>query len=148
AAALLLYLFFLLEAGQDTVEVVLLDAHLGRELRDRDAGLALHQGEGLDGPRATAFAAAGTAFGAAGFGGFGFGCCCFCARRGAARTARAPTSFFRTRGCRAAHACEGGGSGFQARILVDGGLQFFEPVGDLAALVIEKICHGVCPSLS
>src|SRR5207237_6653136 len=61
AAALLCHLVFLFEAGQDSVQVVLLDAHLRRQLRNRDAGLPLYEGESLCGACATSFAAAGTA---------------------------------------------------------------------------------------
>src|SRR6202035_4132256 len=44
----------LLEAGQDPVEVVLLDTHLRRDLGDRDARLGLDELEGLKRPRAGA----------------------------------------------------------------------------------------------
>src|ERR1700679_2427116 len=77
AAALLLYLLFLLETREDAVQVVLLDAHLGGELGDRDPGLATDELQGLSGTRATALATARTATGRR----CGCGCggiCCRC----------------------------------------------------------------------
>src|SRR5665213_3277951 len=62
AAALLLQFPFLLETGQDAVEVVLLDAHLGGQLGDGDAGLSLHERERLTRARAAAFAPSGAPF--------------------------------------------------------------------------------------
>ena len=61
AAALLLYLFFLLQAREHAVEVVLLDTHLGGQLGDRDAGLSLHERQRLGRARAAAFAPSGFA---------------------------------------------------------------------------------------
>jgi hypothetical protein len=62
AAALLVYLPFLLECRQHAVQVVLLDVHLRRELGDGDSRLTLHERQRLRGARATAFAPSGTTF--------------------------------------------------------------------------------------
>ena len=48
ASTLLSDLLFLLEPRQDAVQVVLLDAHLGGELGNRDARLTLHERQRLE----------------------------------------------------------------------------------------------------
>src|ERR1700693_499034 len=133
ATAFLRDLAFLLEAGEHPVEVVLLDAHLRSELRDRDAGLALHEGESLGRPRATAFAAPGTTASGrtTGFAGrFRGGSRCrfsFGAADRAARTPRTAAPRSSRRGGRAPHAVERGGRSFQATVLVYKRLQLFQP---------------------
>jgi hypothetical protein len=62
AATFLFDLFFRLQTRQNAVQVVLLDSHLRRELRNRDPGLALDERQRLRSPRAAAFAPAGTPF--------------------------------------------------------------------------------------
>src|ERR1019366_2607364 len=156
AAALLLHLAFMLEPGQYPVEVVLLDAHLGSELGDCDPGLSLHEREGLGGPGAAAFAASCTAFagGASGFFASSF-------RRGGGRRARTADRPTRTpRSAAAGGGGSGGGSAGSARaahsgerrrgrlaavVLVHEGLQLCEPIGDLAALLVKKVSHGLNP---
>src|SRR6185312_2842064 len=136
AAALLGHLLFLLESRQDAVQVVLLDAHLGGELRDRDAGLALDERERLGGTSSAAFAAAGAFCCFARFFRGGFG-------GGAAGAARAFAGGDGGRGAdgRAPYACERAGGGLEAVVLVDQRLQLFEPLGDLLALLIKEVGH-------
>ena len=60
-SASLAELSFLLESGEHAVEIVLLDTHLRRELRDGDAWLSLHERQRLCCARTTTFAPSGAA---------------------------------------------------------------------------------------
>jgi hypothetical protein len=81
AAAFLCHLAFLLQPWQHAIQVVLLDAHLRRQLGDGDTGLALDERKRLGGACPTAFATPGAATArrtTAFFGRFGDGSCRFC----------------------------------------------------------------------
>src|SRR5687768_8652228 len=129
------------QPGEDPVEVVLLDAHLLGDLRDRDPGLGADERErlGATGARAlrppTATAAAAVALGALGRG-------------------------LRTRTARGRRACAPGGSapegvrrdaverrrgGLETLILIDERLEFLQPRADLASLLVQEVCHYVSP---
>src|ERR1700722_19134651 len=118
AASLLLDLLFLLEPGEDAVQVVLLDVHLGGQLGDRDPGLSCDERQCLSGTRATALATARTATGSLGCGGRG-GCRarCLCGLGCLGRTSTAcacGTALGATGATRAATGRCGGGSGRSA----------------------------------
>jgi hypothetical protein len=165
---LLLNLLFLLEAREHSVQVVLLDAHLGGQLGDGDTGLSGYELQGLGGTGAAALTTAGATTGRRCSGcsrSRGSGCRCLlvlgpgwttaafsagCRALRAARTARATSR--RRRRC-----CGGGGcTGSRSRptdtcqrrrgclepvVLVDQRLQLRQSVVDLSALLVKEVSH-------
>jgi len=149
---------FLAPSSQYAVEVVLLDAHLGGQLGDRDAGLPGHEGKrlgaSLAGARAPAHSALSSWLGARLR--CGLGCSPGTGRLalGTTGTAR-PTA---RRGC--GPRCRRDGSALggpnigqylrgdpQLAVLVDQRPELSQPVIYLMALGIKKISHGLSLSL-
>src|SRR6266566_2186928 len=154
AATALVDLPFLFKTRQHAVQVVLLDAHLRRQLGDRDPGLALHEGESLGCPRATAFTAPRAAsarrparFFASRFSGRSGGAGGFGARARATRPSWTTTARSRARGARAAQAGQRGSCGFETVELIHGGLELPQSIGDLSALVVKEVVHDSSSSL-
>jgi hypothetical protein len=159
AATVLADLLFLLQAWQYAVEVVLLDAHLGGQLGDRDAGLPGHEGKRLGASLAGALAPAhsaqsswlGTRLRC------GLGCCPGTGRLALGTTRTAWSTARRGCGprCRRGGSVPGGrntgqrlGGSLQLAVLVDQRPELSQPVIYLTALGIKKISHGLFPCLS
>src|ERR1700722_975141 len=90
-STLLLDLLFLLETWEYSVQVVLLDTHLGGKLGDRDPRLPADELQSLGGTRATALASSRTATGCGGGGCGGSRRRCLSGLCGLGRTSTART---------------------------------------------------------
>ena len=137
AAVALDDLAVLLEAGQDAVEVVLLDPHRACDLGDRDTWLGLHQLERLQRARA------GSARAAAAAGAARLRVRLRAARRGAA--ARAGARAAARVGARKPG--ERGGGRLELTVLLDQRLQLAQPCGDLLTLRLQKSLTDIPRSL-
>jgi hypothetical protein len=156
AASLLLDLLFLLETGKHSIQVVLLDPHLGGQLGDRDAGLSSDERQGLGGTGATALATPCAATGCRACGGVwrgGSGCGGASRGGGCLTTLRSPRTTRSTSdwcgrcgggagsGSRPTDTCQRLCGGLQPGVLVDQRFELRQSVVYLSALLVKKVSH-------